>query len=808
MLGCDDATVPPPVPTGAPGPDAGPAICATHAFADHGAARVFAVQPRITPDTYATYEAFRAHLRGLVDREVAPCLATGRPNVIVFPEYVGLAAGFIGSRAAEARTKPGATAAFLALSQPYKQAIDYYTDELGTLGLAQGLLLALTDTLWRAFAETMSEIATTTGATVIASTLASGSVDKSSDPAAVAALSDPDLPDSTYVYVAADAAIYNAAYVFEPSGEIVARARKPYLVELEEGQLSLTYGALSELAPIAIGDLSVGVVTSKDAWMPDVVGRLASLGANVLVQPEAFEGWTTEQQPGDWLPDVFRQSSWAATQKEGGVRYAFVPHLTGNLFDLAFDGQSAVIADGVPGELVAGYIGQAPQGGFVDVAPWVAPDPGLADPSLPLDDRRSALRAVGKELLPGGARDNEYVETVVAADVDPESPFPIATAGPAGVLGPSAALDDTELGDQSRPALAFDGGARVYAVWQDDRDGRPRIYFAASDDGGASFGAAKPVAASAQTQLDPAICVHAGSVVVAFVERDGGGGRVLAAVSTAGGASFAPPVAVNAAATADADEWRPSVASDGTNLYVALVESIAGNERVRVARSLDGASFELVHADATPPSKPAPNTRNNQWAPSIAARPGEIAVAWTDFRNYQWDIFLSRSTDSGVNFSAAERIDDGSEAPERLNDDPLLAWGPGDVLLAAWTDVRLRKTPSKARAARVSGTAVEASRVLGAAPDEASAWRPRLALVGTKLVAAWQDDRALGNDIYLATSSDGGATWAAEARVDDGGEGPSYQTWPAIAASASDVVIAWEDTRSGRRRVRYVAGSP
>jgi len=44
-------------------------------------------------------------------------------------------------------------------------------------------------------------------------------------------------------------------------------------------------------------------------------------------------------------------------------------------------------------------------------------------------------------------------------------------------------------------------------------------------------------------------------------------------------------------------------------------------------------------------------------------------------------------------------------------------------------------------------------------------------------------------------------------RIDDGG--PSHQLAPALASlPGGKAIIAWEDTRSGARRIRFVAGTP
>jgi hypothetical protein len=69
----------------------------------------------------------------------------------------------------------------------------------------------------------------------------------------------------------------------------------------------------------------------------------------------------------------------------------------------------------------------------------------------------------------------------------------------------------------------------------------------------------------------------------------------------------------------------------------------------------------------------------------------------------------------------------------------------------------------------------------------------------------WQDFRSQSGGIYLALSTDAGASFGPEMRIDDGG----HPLAPSIAPlPGGKAIIAWEDTRSGARRIRFVMGKP
>jgi len=302
---------------------------------DTNSARVFAIQPRISPEHFITYAAYQNHLVELVRTQIAGCLAKDRPNVIVFPENTGLPAAFIGSRGQAARESSSAFAAFLALGGQYAQPIQFYKNQWPNVPLPNQIELGSTDTVWRAFHETNESIAKQFGAWVIASANVSGQIEKSTDPTEIAALADPDLENPPYVYVARDPVVYNTTFVLDPEGMVVDARQKPYLIATEKADLALTPGSLRSAKPVDIGPLNLGIFTSKDAWMPDMVDRLAVLGADTFVQAEAFSGWTIPEEasePNVWAPDVLAQSAIAAVRKPGANPNGVASPLTGNFF--------------------------------------------------------------------------------------------------------------------------------------------------------------------------------------------------------------------------------------------------------------------------------------------------------------------------------------------------------------------------------------------------------------------------------------------------------------------------------------------
>jgi hypothetical protein len=445
------------------------------------APRLFAMQYRQSAANVVSYASFRADITCLLQRYVLHRLARGRPNVVVFNEDIGLATAAIGTRGEAARNlfdqpdspscfgegEPCDTLAALgALSAGYALPLAAYHARFAQLGGLGQVFLGATDTIVRGFMATFSELARHFGIYMV------GSADvapfrQSSDPADLAAFSDPDLaPRPSSVYVATAPDVYNEVFMWGPrdvrrSGPDVLRNAVAWNLKVPltplESELGLEPGpstgaaALANLRPYRLPGTRarIGFATSLPAFTYGTPSRgsdpcgntalyymrcLNRLGANLVIQDEANPGlWSgpdgdgVEQwQPLSWMASVYR----AVSDPSVDFTYSVNPMMVGNLADLPFDGQSAITERGlrlrrgqrgchyvgnarfVPGEDEAqfrAYAGDKPD--FLAIAPWAAHD-----------GPRAALRATGESLAPGSGSSlsDDYVETALIADL----PFP------------------------------------------------------------------------------------------------------------------------------------------------------------------------------------------------------------------------------------------------------------------------------------------------------------------------------------------------------------------------------------------------
>jgi hypothetical protein len=307
----------------------------------------------------------------------------------------------------------------------------------------------------------------------------------SDDPNDIAVLADPDIENVDSVFVATEGGAYNWGIYFNPEGEEIGRVAKSYLVPAEEGLLNLTHGALTQAVPVELPFARTGMVISKDAWMPGLLERLDALGANLMLQPEAFSGWAVEEFEGDWLPEIVRQSGWGHTQRHSGFRHNVTPCIKGNLFELVFDCQSHVTnVTGLDDESTA-FIGQDPYLGLRTVEPWVMEDPG---PPATLDERRAVLRDRGERMLPGSGdplEDDYHAEAIAFdLDLDADARFPETGDGPPGALGPGTQVAEplSRGAHQRFPAVAASEQSAV-VTWMEGSPGDERIRIFESSDG-------------------------------------------------------------------------------------------------------------------------------------------------------------------------------------------------------------------------------------------------------------------------------------------------------------------------------------
>jgi hypothetical protein len=755
--------------------------------------RLVAVGLRLDPARVVDHAAFAASLASRLDAGLgAADLTVDVPTLVAFPEHTGLLAMLVGARGATARrtlASGGSTVdALTALAVAYGDQLGDCERRFPDVDSPGQLLhLALTDTVVEVLSDTFASLARDRGVWVSVGA-ALPDWERVSG-ALVAALRGSDATDG-HAYRATTPAVRNRDLVFGPDGALVAVQDKAYLVPMERdraGGLGLDALAVDQVEVVDLPLGRLGSVISKDAWMVDVNDRLDQLGAQVLVQPEAFDRWEeVDRAVGEdgevvadlWPPDKFQRGGWWMVQRHPSPVANVTPVLLGALGDLRFDGQPLIAVTapgGVPG---LGLLGQPPDDGWAAVGRWwrdPRTPPRLADPSLRTEVGSLAPTSTGPDTttstttggpLPAGSDEGDVV---VWADVlVPDRPSPSPSLARLPHLPPSEEV--AAAGTGLVPDLAVVDGAPVLAVVAGDRAGQQEV-------------------------------------VVLRRREDGW--------------SEPEPVAPAPAGTPSpfGRQWRPRLVAAGTGL-VCLHLGFR-------AESWD--LFASVHTGTgwSPPARVDDAHRDRgvlrergHDAPVAIAADGTIVAVWSDLR-WPWvlpQVRVARSEDGGRSWSASRRLDGGSLAGQP---DPLAPRHPEETLgQTAPAVVVTAEGLVVAWQARASGTAATTWWVTGSGDgrwspprrvgeggsDAPARWRPALAATGR---ACWLVEEVAapegGSRLELRVSADAGQRWSAAVPLDPRRPAAVTQRRATVVPTGTGgAVVVFEDDRTGRSAVHAV----
>ncbi len=763
-------------------------------------ARVFSLGIRQDLRRMTSYDAYSAIFEEAM-AEQAPCFSKTLPNLVVLPEDSALMAAFIGARGEEARAYDDSLSAFATLFSTYADPLSWYRKAYPSAPGVRQLLLAMTDTLARAIEQTFPRLAKKYGVYLVTNVNVAP-YESTDDPELVARLGDPDAGDGKSAWVATEPEVYNVAIAYDPEGREIGRVRKAYLVPAEEDMLMMSYGPLEQLRPIATPIGRLAPVISKDAWMPDVLERFNDLGADITLQHEAFSGWgIAERDGGEWLPEVVMESMWNHVQAYDSFRFSLFPCLTGNLLDMVFDCQSAVVLEASPGQPAQAFVGMEPVTGFLDIGPWVMPDPVEEDATLSLEERRNLLRERGQAMTPGAGEpyENAYTQSSARGDIAllrSESGLSRRTAEGGETIELVESVDDEV--NQIRPDAAVSGGT-LHVIWLNDTPENRTVRHARRK-GTDSF-SVRDLPFAAEKPYAARITADGERVYVVAVDdaADGASSRLLLARSTDGGATWT----VDGDALNDGPasaRWNPAVAAADGRFYVTWTDRRSGSSDIYLAASDDaGETFTTRRLDTPHENEKvagnARNPRNNQALSALAVSRSTIVATWADFRDYAWDIYATFSTDGGDTFSPNVRINPPAAIVDEKETERIYGINSVAILgtraLIAYEGLDDRGPWRRVETTLLCLSDCEGTTATGFEEPEPS-YRPHLAIDGNSVVAVWQDLRNGDNDVYAATWN--GVNWSSVVKA---AGGPGQQFNPRSAGRT----IVWEDWRSGHARV-------
>lgn len=173
------------------------------------------------------------------------------------------------------------------------------------------------------------------------------------------------------------------------------------------------------------------------------------------------------------------------------------------------------------------------------------------------------------------------------------------------------------------------------------------IYFSKSTDGGLTFSAPQNISNNEAFSQNPSVATDDSNIFVTWSDDHMGNTAIFLSKSTDGGLTFSPPQNIS-----NNMEYSvgPSIATDGSNIFVTWVYHLEGkNPDILFSKSIDGRETFSAPQNIS-------NTSGYSTTPSIATDGSNIYITWTDSQPQSSLILLSKSTDGGETFSTPQNI--------------------------------------------------------------------------------------------------------------------------------------------------------
>lgn len=365
-------------------------------------------------------------------------------------------------------------------------------------------------------------------------------------------------------------------------------------------------------------------------------------------------------------------------------------------------------------------------------------------------------------------------------------------------------------------------GDSVYVAWADERVSPARVWFAKSEDGGASWDANVAVADSAAPGAFPSLAVASDGVVhIAWQDfRASPLAETHVARSTDGGVSFEAAQRVGVSLGNTGWDGRPALACVGEDsVYVAWLRHEDFVRQIWAARSTDGgATFQ----DPVAVENRCEAIRD----PVIAAAPnGRVCVAWEDRCDFYGpcgfdDSFCGLRTYLATSANGAQSFLLPRPATPMYGPafSPALALRTTGVILLAWSGIATREGEAGIyhKVNPIGGfdyASAGLARVSGATPDTTEQTEPSIALdAGGNPHVVWRDTRLGGDDVFFAASADGGVNFGTPVEVTTATSAafsPSIAVAPDAAAPTDALPIVWgQDDGAGGKDIWAVRAWP
>jgi len=340
------------------------------------------------------------------------------------------------------------------------------------------------------------------------------------------------------------------------------------------------------------------------------------------------------------------------------------------------------------------------------------------------------------------------------------------------------------------PRIAVDSSGGINVVWNDNSPGNLEIMFARSIDGGLTFSAPVNVSHDASTSSSPQVAVDSTGNIFVVWENDSGVLGILFSRSVDGGVTFSAPAMISTNTTGSVSP-QMAVGPNG-NVYLGWEDDFSSGSDISFSRSLDhGQTF-------SPPASLPHGVGNSTGVQLNVDAAGNVNAAWSNDSPGNSDIFFSRSTNGGLNFSAPLNI---SKTPG-FSSNALLAADAAGNISVIWTDNVPPATAMDIFYARSSNGGTSFSSPINISNNSGFSADPSLAVDSAgNINVAWDDTTPGKDDIFFSRSTDSGATFATPQNLSNNS---GSSTIPQMVADKNGSLnVVWQDTTPGVSQIFF-----
>ncbi len=327
-------------------------------------------------------------------------------------------------------------------------------------------------------------------------------------------------------------------------------------------------------------------------------------------------------------------------------------------------------------------------------------------------------------------------------------------------------------------------GNYIHVTWMDLRNGNLEIYYKRSNDEGNSWGNDVRLTNDPADSDYPAISVSGQMVHIVWQDRRDTNIEVYYKRSADGGATWDADVRLTANIYGS---WNPSVTSSGSDVIAAWYDSRDLNTEIYIKRSTNGGLTWSADTRLT-------NNTGSSQLPSLYMDGSLVHLAWTDNRDGNPETYYKRSSDGGVTWGTDTRLSFNTSDSWYTS-----VSASGQNVHVVWRDDR-HITKEIYYNGSTNGGLTWSGFDTRITSNSVNSEHPSISCSGPNLHLVYQNNQNTNLQIYYRKSTNSGTNWSGEIRLTN----TAYTSArPSVSVSGNAVHTVWHDSRNGGENIYY-----